>query len=87
MQDRKVVLAVIGSTLVLGVLAVAGGIFLAWSRGVALDAALVGIAGTALGVLGTLLASTKTTPDEPTSVQIDQPAGDPVPVAETPKRR
>lgn len=84
MTDTKVVLAVV---LLLGTFALgglAGAIWLISTGSPAESIAIIsGLSGTALGSLGTLLASTRSSAT-PTEVTVANTAADPVPVNSTP---
>lgn len=81
MTDTKVVLAVV---LLLGTFALgglAGAIWLIHSDSPAESIAIIsGLAGTALGSLGTLLASTRSATSVAQPVQVTNTPADPVPV-------
>lgn len=85
MTDSKVVMTVI---VFLGLFALAGLGGVVWLISVAADASSVavvaGLTGTALGSVGTMLASTRTTVEAAQPVNVVNTAADPVPVDNTP---
>jgi hypothetical protein len=85
MQDRKVVLAIVGTLGAAALVALVGMVLLAWTGKPQPDG-LVPIATGALGALAALLASTRTTSEQPQPVQVANEPGDPVPVAEQPRQ-
>lgn len=82
MTDGRVVLAVV---ILLGVFALGGLAGTVWLIAVGADAAPVaivsGLTGTALGLVGSLLSSTKSS--TPTPVTVTNTAVDPVPTTDT----
>lgn len=85
MTDTKVVLSVV---LLLGAFALGGlggAIWLISTGSPAESIAIIsGLSGTALGSLGTLLASTRSQPEAPAPVNVVNTSADPVPVDSTP---
>lgn len=87
MTDRLVILVVVVSLAVFATLGMAGLIYLVAVHVSGNDLAIIATpTGTALGALGALLVSTRSTPTEPTPVT-GAPGGEPVAVVETPSPR
>ena len=80
--DRFTVNAVVVGLILLGLAVIVGAVVLTLNDKAVSDA-LWGLAGTAVGALGSLLART-TTNDDPTPVNVVNAAVDPVPVDTTP---
>ena len=81
--DRFTVNAVVVGLIILGLSVVAGAVLLTLEDKVVSDA-LWGLAGTAVGALGSLLARTSTN-DESTPVHVVNQPDAPVPVDDTPR--
>lgn len=88
MTDGRVVLAVV---LMIGTFALGGLVGSIWliDSGAKAEAVAIvsGLTGTALGALGSLLASTRSSLGEPSPVSVVNTESDPVPVDTKPARR
>ena len=84
--DKFTINAVVVGLIALGLAVIVGAVVLTLNDKQVSDA-LWGLAGTAVGALGSLLARTTTSDGEPTPVNVVNVPADPVPVDTTPAKK